>query len=67
MELVAIADYVRSGNRPKLAAVHPDTPPTIKALIERCWAQDPRARPTAFTIAREMEAWLLVEVCWEES
>lgn len=59
-ELMALLERVRTGHRPDLTALRPDTPPAVSALIQRCWAQDPAARPTALAIARETEAWLAV-------
>ena len=59
-DLISILDSVRTGGRPDLAALRPDTPPEVTALIERCWAQDPAARPTAVAIAQETTEWLSV-------
>ena len=51
---------VLSGKRPDLAVLAPDAPPALRALIERCWAGDPAARPTAAAVAVETAAWLRV-------
>ena len=37
--------------RPDLAAVRPDAPPSIVALMRRCWAADPRGRPEMTEVA----------------
>lgn len=58
-DLVSILGRVRDGDRPSLASLRPDTPPAVVALMQRCWAQDPAARPTALIIARETDAWLV--------
>ena len=58
--MVALVDRIRRGERPDLAALAPDAPPALRALIERCWASDPAARPTAAAIALETAAWLRV-------
>ena len=51
---------VTRGERPDLAALHRDTTPQLRGLIERCWAGDPAARPTAQAIAREAAGWVPV-------
>lgn len=56
-DLASIFTRVRAGHRPDLAALRPDTPCVITALIQRCWAQDPAARPTALDITREFDRW----------
>jgi len=37
------ANYAKQGKRP---TVSQKTPPAVKSLIERCWAAEPRSRPT---------------------
>lgn len=56
----SVLDRVGAGYRPDLAALRPDTPSTVVALIQRCWAQDPATRPTAVAIAQETGTWLAV-------
>ena len=48
---------VMAGDRPDLTAIRPGTPTELRALIERCWAHDSAARPTAAAIARETDTW----------
>ena len=50
----ALTLKVSRGERPDLAALRPDTPPAVCALIERCWAQAASDRPTARAIAYEI-------------
>ena len=56
---------VLRGERPDLAALRPDTAPGLRALIERCWAADPAARPTAPAIAKETASWLQAPAPWD--
>ena len=51
---------VLRGERPDLGALRPDAPPGLRGLIERCWASDPAARPTAAAVALETAGWLQV-------
>ena len=50
----ALTLKVSRGERPDLAALRPDTPPAVCALIERCWIQAAAERPTARAIAHEI-------------
>jgi serine/threonine-protein kinase len=36
-----------NGQRPRLP---PDFPPPLRAVVERCWQQDPRSRPSALDL-----------------
>ena len=56
----ALVLKVTRGERPDLAALDADAPPGLRALIERCWAADPAARPTAIAVALETAGWLVV-------
>ena len=56
----ALVFRVSRGERPDLAALRPDAPPGLRALIERCWASDPATRPTAAAVALETAGWLQV-------
>ena len=56
----ALVLKVTRGERPDLAALDADAPPGLRGLIERCWAADPAARPTAVAIALETAGWLVV-------
>jgi len=40
-----IKEKILEGIRPKLPEDPKECPPMLKALIERCWSQDPRERP----------------------
>jgi len=40
-----------------MAALRADTPAHIASLMQRCWAQDPSARPSALAVAAETEGW----------
>jgi serine/threonine protein kinase len=40
-----IKEKILEGIRPKLSEDPKQCPPMLKALIERCWSQDPRERP----------------------
>ena len=42
--------------RPDLAAVRADAPPAVVALMQRCWAAEPRERPTMAEVADTLEA-----------
>ena len=42
--------------RPDLAAVRPDAPPSVVALMQRCWAADPRERPEMAEVAATLKA-----------
>ena len=53
-QLGALSVKVSRGERPDLAALRPDTPAAVRALIERCWAQAAAERPTARAIAHEI-------------
>jgi hypothetical protein len=55
---LAIALCVLKGERPDLTALRPDTPAAVTLLLERCWAQDPAARPDAIAVADEIGRWL---------
>ena len=55
-----LSPRVTRGERPDLAALAADAPPGLRGLIERCWAADPAARPTAAAVALETAAWLRV-------
>ena len=37
------ANYAKQGKRP---TINPSTPPAVKELIKKCWAAEPRARPS---------------------
>ena len=58
--IAALTLRVTRGDRPDLAALPADAPPGLRALIERCWAGDPSARPTAAAVALETAGWLRV-------
>lgn len=45
--------------RPQLP---PDAPPRMAALIQRCWAEEPGARPTVNELRDELEQ--MVQVRW---
>ena len=49
--MMQIAQAVRAGRRPPLPQ---GVEPRLAALIERCWAQDPLARPSAGAVAAEL-------------
>ena len=53
---------VLSGRRPELAALAADAPPGLRGLLERCWASDPAARPTAAAVALDTAGWLQVRL-----
>ena len=57
--IARLVGSVARGERPDLGALRADTLslPRLRGLIERCWAQDAAARPTAPSIARETEGW----------
>ena len=38
---------MQKGERPSLAALRPDAPPAVVALVKRAWSQMPSSRPTA--------------------
>lgn len=59
VDVFTLGTHIKEGNRPDLTALRLDTPPTVSALIQRCWAHDPAARPTALAIACETETWLV--------
>ena len=58
--MAALVLRVARGERPDLAALAADAPPGLRSLIERCWASDPAARPTAAAVALETARWLQV-------
>ncbi|ORY20339.1 kinase-like protein [Rhizoclosmatium globosum] len=49
-----VIDMVMSGKRPRRT---PDIPDQVWNLIERCWAHDPKQRPTFDTIYYEIHSW----------
>jgi hypothetical protein len=49
-------DLVSGKLRPDLTAVRADAPPRVVALVARAWASEPRERPTADALVREMRA-----------
>ena len=49
---------VCKGLRPRVPSDAVFDPPELKALMERCWAQDPAARPTFAAVAEELGAML---------
>ena len=49
--IAQIVGAVTGGRRPALPA---DTDARLRALIERCWAQDPAARPSAAVLVGEL-------------
>ncbi len=51
--MIAIADAVRAGLRPALGG---GVDARLRGLVERCWAQDARARPGAAAVAAELAA-----------
>lgn len=55
---VDVCRHVMGGGRPDIRALRPGTPVVVAALIQRCWARDPAARPTAREIANETSRWL---------
>ena len=50
----AITVKVSRGDRPDPAALRPDTPAAVRALIERCRSEAAAERPTARAIALEL-------------
>ena len=44
--------------RPDLAALRMDTPPVVTALMQQCWAQDYKCRPSALHVAQAFDALL---------
>ena len=42
---------LHEGMRPRLDGVHPPLPPRLAALMERCWATNPAARPRCDAVA----------------
>lgn len=49
-------DLVSGVLRPDMAAVRPDAPHAVVALVQRCWAADPQERPAIAEVARSLEA-----------
>jgi hypothetical protein len=57
-EALSVCMRVTRGERPPLAALRTDTPASVVALMQRCWAQDPSSRPPALAVAEETGSWL---------
>lgn len=53
MRVFQILDIVLRGMRPHRPEVHGLTD-DVWALIERCWAQDPKERPTIDKVVQEL-------------
>ncbi|CAE7598102.1 unnamed protein product [Symbiodinium sp. CCMP2592] len=50
------AKYTLAGVRPDMDAVPPDCPPELLQVMQACWAQDPRERPSFPEVLRLLEA-----------
>ena len=44
--------------RPDMAALRPDAPPAVVSLMQRCWAPEPRDRPSMEEAAQLLAAAL---------
>ena len=53
----ALVPRLLGGTRPDLTTLLADAPAALSSLIERCWANDPFARPTANAIVLEITLW----------
>jgi serine/threonine protein kinase len=47
--------FLQAGGVPGVRAANPSVPPALARLVERCLAADPAKRPTAASLARELE------------
>ena len=47
VKAIEISGLVTSGRRPDINAIKPDTPCEVTEMIQRCWQDDPNARPTS--------------------
>ena len=57
MPEAAIVNQVLAGQRPRLS----DTPPNVKQMIEVCWAQEHKERPSADKVAYIMQNYAEME------
>lgn len=55
-EPAEVGKYTVAGIRPALAAVPPDCPAQLIALMQACWAQDPSERPCFPDVLQQLEA-----------
>eukprot|EP00930_Biecheleria_cincta_P055477 TRINITY_DN41797_c0_g1_i1.p1 TRINITY_DN41797_c0_g1~~TRINITY_DN41797_c0_g1_i1.p1 ORF type:complete len:287 (-),score=54.55 TRINITY_DN41797_c0_g1_i1:58-918(-) len=51
-----VGKLTAAGERPDMEAVPPDADPTLLRVMEQCWAQDPKARPSFKAVLEELEA-----------